>query len=58
MEEALQKADVYYDEYEPYQKNIDNLLVDMENDQMCIRDRVKRSRSKFFEKKVVTEKRR
>ena len=33
MEEALQKADVYYDEYEPYQKNIDNLLVDMENDQ-------------------------
>ena len=30
---ALQKADVYYDEYEPYQKNIDNLLVDMENDQ-------------------------
>lgn len=33
MEEALQKADVYYDEYEPYQKNIDNLLVDMENEQ-------------------------
>ena len=33
MEEALQKADVYYDEYEPYQKNKDNLLVDMENDQ-------------------------
>ena len=33
MEEALQKADVYYDEYEPYQKNIDHLLVDMENDQ-------------------------
>lgn len=33
MEEALQKADVYYDEYEPYQKNIDNLLVDMENAQ-------------------------
>ena len=31
--EALQKADVYYDEYEPYQKNIDHLLVDMENDQ-------------------------
>ncbi len=26
MEEALQKADVYYDEYEPYQKNIDNLF--------------------------------
>ena len=33
MEEALQKADVYYDEYEPYQKNIDHILVDMENDQ-------------------------
>ena len=33
MEEALQKADVYYDEYEPYQKNIDHLLVDMENAQ-------------------------
>ena len=33
MEKALQKADVYYDEYEPYQKNIDHLLVDMENDQ-------------------------
>ena len=33
MEEALQKADVYYDEYEPYQKNIDHLLVDMENEQ-------------------------
>lgn len=33
MEEALKKADVYYDEYEPYQKNIDNLLVDIENNQ-------------------------
>lgn len=33
MEEALQKADVYYDEYEPYQKNIDHILVDMENAQ-------------------------
>ena len=27
------KADVCCSEYEPYQKNIDHLLVDMENDQ-------------------------